>query len=75
MSETISVHNMFSPGLNNLSTYCGLVDAKIRASDKDLPVNDVTNKIFCKNYLLTSLISILDGTEFQELSVFSLHEF
>ena len=51
MSETISVHNMFSPGLslefscietcnsmNNLSSYCGLVDAKIRASDKDLPV-------------------------------------
>ena len=24
--------------LNNLSSYCGLVDAKIRASDKDLPV-------------------------------------
>ena len=44
MSETISVHNMFSPGLslefsmNNLSSYYGLVDAKIRASVKDLPV-------------------------------------
>ena len=52
MSETISVHNMFSPDLslefsctelviqmNNLSSYCGLVDAKNkRASDKDLPV-------------------------------------
>ena len=51
MSETISVHNMFSPcspqlgifmywtcnSMNNLSSYCGLVDAKIRASDKDLP--------------------------------------
>ena len=24
--------------MNNLSLYCGLVDAKIRASDKDLPV-------------------------------------
>ena len=45
MSETISVHNMFSPGLslvfscnsmNNLSPYCGLVDAKIRASDKEV---------------------------------------
>jgi hypothetical protein len=23
---------------NNLSSYCGLVNAKIRASDKDLPV-------------------------------------
>jgi hypothetical protein len=51
MSETISVHNMFSPilslefscielenSMDNLSSYCGLVDAKIRASDKDLPV-------------------------------------
>jgi hypothetical protein len=24
--------------MNNLSSYCGLVDAKKRASDKDLPV-------------------------------------
>ena len=24
--------------MNNLFSYCGLVDAKIRASDKDLPV-------------------------------------
>ena len=24
--------------MNNLSSYCGLVDAQIRASDKDLPV-------------------------------------
>jgi hypothetical protein len=24
--------------MNNMSSYCGLVDAKIRASDKDLPV-------------------------------------
>ena len=54
-AETISVHNMFSPGVslefscivlviqslnstNNLSSYYGLVDAKIRGSDKDLPV-------------------------------------
>ena len=26
--------------MNNLLSYCGLVDAKIRASDKDLPVNN-----------------------------------
>jgi hypothetical protein len=25
--------------MNNLSSYCGLLDAKIRASDKDLPVS------------------------------------
>jgi len=28
----------FSLTMNNLTSYCGLVDAKIRASDKDLPV-------------------------------------
>ena len=28
----------FSWPMNNLLSYCGLVDAKIRASDKDLPV-------------------------------------
>ena len=28
----------FSWTMNNLLSYCGLVDAKIRASDKDLPV-------------------------------------
>ena len=26
--------------MNNLSSYCGLVDARINASDKDLPVVD-----------------------------------
>ena len=51
MSKSISVHNMLSPcselgifmywtcnSMKNMSSYCGLVDAKIRASDKDLPV-------------------------------------
>ena len=28
--------------MNNLLSYCGLVDAKIRASDKDLPVQRCT---------------------------------
>ena len=50
MSKTISVHNMFSPcselgifmywtcnSMNNLSSYYVLVDAQIRASDKNLP--------------------------------------
>ena len=27
--------------MNNLSSYCGLVDAKIRPSDKDLPVPEL----------------------------------
>ena len=30
--------------MNNLSSYRGLVGAKIRASDKDLPVNDPNNE-------------------------------
>ena len=30
--------------MNNLSSFFGLVDAKIRASDKDLPVHKVKNK-------------------------------
>ena len=34
--------------MNNLSSYSGLVDAKIRASDKDLPV---------KHFLVLSVIS------------------
>ena len=40
MSETISVHNMYWTynSMKNLLSYCGLVDAKIKASDKDLPV-------------------------------------
>ena len=29
---------MVCNSMNNLLSYCGLIDAKIRASDKDLPV-------------------------------------
>ena len=29
--------------MNNLLSYCGLIDAKIRASDKDLPVKKNAN--------------------------------
>ena len=38
----------FSWKMNNLSPYCGLVDAKIGASDKDLPVkqNKLTVVLF-----------------------------
>ena len=32
--------------MNNLSPYCGLVAAKIRASDKDLPVSQWGEIIF-----------------------------
>ena len=44
---------IFLYSTNNLSSYyiVGIVDAKIRASDKDLPVNWITNKWFEKNGL------------------------
>ena len=32
--------------MNNLLSYCGLVDAKIRASDKDLPVRLAFTSVF-----------------------------
>ena len=31
--------NFHGNSMNNLLLYCGLIDAKIRASDKDLPVH------------------------------------
>ena len=52
--KTICVHNMFSPwsklvvfmywtgkSMNNLLSYCGLVDVRINASDKDLPLQSL----------------------------------
>ena len=63
MSETISVHNMFSPGLslemNNFSSCCGLVDAKIRASDKDLPVCRGENDTLYQKIPLISLLPFI----------------
>ena len=32
--------------MNNLLSYCGLIDAKIRASDKDLPVQAAISEVF-----------------------------
>ena len=42
--------------MNNLSSYCGLVDAKIRASDRDLPVFVKTNCVHwpCAAYARTA---------------------
>ena len=41
-----------SDSINNLLSYCGLVDEKIRASDKDLPVSKMSQiicmLIFCQ---------------------------
>ena len=59
--RTIYAHNMFSPcselvvfmyltgkSMNNILSFCGLVDVRINASDKDLPV---------KHFLVLSVIS------------------
>ena len=56
-SKTIFVQNMFSKcselvvfmywigkSMNNLLSYCGLVDPRISASDKDLPVKKIWKK-------------------------------
>ena len=43
-NKTIFVHNMFltcifgGNSMSNLLSYCGLTDARMRASEKDLPV-------------------------------------
>ena len=39
--------------MNNLSSYCGLVDTKIRASGKDLPVSAWNNP--CKDWFETNV--------------------
>ena len=33
----------------NVLSYCGLVDAKMKASDKDLPVSEEEKNIFVQN--------------------------
>ena len=51
--------------MNNLSSYCGLFDAKIRASDKDLPVhsNFFTFRLWIFSDWLTTGFSILFRSE------------
>ena len=46
--------------MNNLLSYCGLIDAKIRASDKDLPVSHETAEVYklggVKSTILDSML-------------------
>ena len=42
--------------MNNLLSYCGFIDAKIRASDKDLPVHDM---IVGNSSMINKFISLL----------------
>jgi hypothetical protein len=71
MARTCSAHvlPMFCPcsalvvfmcwtgnSMNNLLSYCGLIDAKIRASDKDLPVrNALWKKVQMKKRVRKSI--------------------
>ena len=36
--------SLFGKSVNNLMSYCGLVDARINASEKDLPVQKKSQK-------------------------------
>jgi hypothetical protein len=45
----------------NLLTYCGLVDAKIRAFDKDLPVYVGLKKILLQEFFYRFFISFFDS--------------
>ena len=40
--------------MNNLLSYCGLIDAKMRASDKDLPVVDICSLIISRPIIVSS---------------------
>ena len=54
MLSTCSFHGN---SMNNLLSYCWLIDAKIRASDKDLPVPLISKKL--------SLIAVMNFAIFQ----------
>jgi hypothetical protein len=52
MGRTCSFHGN---SINNLLSYCGLIDAKIRASDKDLPVKSCTIQQTISLHILAEL--------------------
>ena len=44
--------------MNNLLSYCGLVDAKIRASEKDLPVFSTTTTPVTTTFLIQLILKM-----------------
>ena len=48
-SELVVFMYRTGKSMNNLLSYCGLVDARIRASNKDLPVLEKVQMTFEKN--------------------------
>ena len=53
--------------MNNLSSYCGLVDAKRRASDKDLPVPQVLRRKYSKGSLEKKNAMIIFLCQFENM--------
>ena len=50
----------------NLSSYCGLVDAKIRASDKDLSVSDADSFTCACYYIRPNFRVVVNSYKFSE---------
>ena len=46
--------------MNNLLSYCGLIDAKIRDSDKDLPVRHISGDSK-KTWALPAFLAVFDS--------------
>ena len=63
--------------MNNLSSYCGLVDAKIRASDEDLPVIGSKNGnvilVSWGNDMYEMLLILFKRAKPQKIFLFSSH--
>ena len=58
--------------MNNLLLYCWLVDAKISASDQDLPVQALSNLIFCASYWsFKNIISVQNMFVFRLFAVYN----
>ena len=45
--------------MNNLSSYCALVDAEIRASDKDLPLQKLPDEVLLRIFRFLEIESLL----------------
>ena len=57
--------------MKNLSSYSGLVDAKIRASEKDLPVMVAMNKVIAKGWSFKEEIRVSKGASTHDSAKFS----
>ena len=51
--------------MNNVLSYCGLDDARISASEKDVPVTRVRTRVYM----------VCDSSEFGSIGQFIIHKF